>query len=70
MDIVIEKGNSTLPGELPASSAASTRDDHMTSELSYVIILVITARTPKAEHQKKFDLNGSLTAKKPPGQYI
>lgn len=42
MDMVIEKGDSTLPGELPASSAASMREDHMTLELSYVIILVIT----------------------------
>lgn len=42
MDMVIEKGDSTLPGELPASSAASMRGDHMTLELSYVIILVIT----------------------------
>lgn len=42
MDMVIEKGDSTLPGELPASSAASMRDDHMTLELPYVIILVIT----------------------------
>lgn len=42
MDMVIEKGDSTLPGELPASSAASMREDHMTLKLSYVIILVIT----------------------------